>query len=236
MVKALMAKPSPLSPPQPQLLPSPSRKESGEVRAGSFATSSSSGTLGDTHPFTTKKGSSMDMASRPLAASLPLHAQGARALRSSLRPPDWPPAAAGASAWGTQSSRRAQSGVLQTAAGPALGGIADRIPDSGAGPHRCLLPQLRPAGPAGLTPPPRPHGLGQPRTQPAAPLPHPRSRDRACPASSWAGPRQALFDPGGGALGAMEKGRSSSQPAPQNSGGGAVFSLLGRQVGFQDVR
>lgn len=102
LVKALMAKPSPLSPLQPQLVsPPPSSKESGEVRAGSFATSSSSGTLGDTHPFTTKKGSSMDMASRPPAASRLLHAQGARALRSSLRPPDWPPAAAGASAWGT---------------------------------------------------------------------------------------------------------------------------------------
>lgn len=60
------------------------------MRAPSIATSSSSaapsGALGDTHPFTTKKGSSMDMASRPPAASRLLSTQGARAPRSSLPP------------------------------------------------------------------------------------------------------------------------------------------------------
>lgn len=61
------------------------------MRAPSIATSSSaaaapSGALGDTHPFTTKKGSSMDMASRPPAASRLLSTQGARAPRASLPP------------------------------------------------------------------------------------------------------------------------------------------------------
>ena len=69
------------------------------MRAGSTATASSSGALGNTHPFTTKKGSSMDMASRPPAASRLLRAQGARALQISLCPP-YPPRVA---AWGSRS-------------------------------------------------------------------------------------------------------------------------------------
>lgn len=100
----------------------------------------------------------MDMASRQPAASRLLRAQGARALQASLCPPYRSAAAAGASAWGTQSNWRAQAGAHRTAAGPALDYLADQVPDSDAGPCACLLPRLLPARLAGLTPPrdPRP--------------------------------------------------------------------------------
>lgn len=83
----------------------------------------------------------MDMASRHPAASRLLRSQGARTLQASLCPPYRSAAAAGASAWGTQSSWRAQAGAHRTAAGPALDRPADRIPDSDAGPRACLLPR-----------------------------------------------------------------------------------------------
>lgn len=196
-------------------LPSPSGEESGEVRAGNTATSSSSGDRGDTHPFTTKKGSSMDMASRPPAASRLLRAPGARALRASLCPPHRPAAAAGASAWGTQSSWRAQAGEHWTAAGPAIDRPEDRIPVSDAGPRACLHPRLLPARLADLTPPPGPAASSNHEHGPAAPLPHPRSRDQGRPR-----------------LPSAEPGRRVEQPWRRGSGvgGGLVFPRLPTQV------
>lgn len=150
------------------------------MRAGSTATSCSSGAHGDTHPFTTKKGSSMDMASRSPAASRPLRAQGARALRASSGPPHRSAAAAGASARGTQSSWRAQAGAHETAAGPALDRPADRTPDSDAGPRARLLRRLLPARLAGLTPPPSPAAAANHRR---GPLHHFRTRSHVTKAS-----------------------------------------------------
>ena len=116
------------------------------MRAGSTATSSSSGALGDTHPFTTKKGSSMDMASRPPAASRLLRAQ--RAQRTSLCPTHPPRAAAGASAWGTRSLCARRPGCTGPPRVQHFVGTADRIPDSGAPPRGRPLPRLLPARPA----------------------------------------------------------------------------------------
>ena len=185
------------------------------MRAGNTATSSSSGDLGDTHPFTTKKGSSMDMASRSPAASRLLRAPGARALRASLCPPHRPAAAAGASAWGTQSSWRAQAGEHGTAAGPAIDRPEDRIPVSDAGPRACLHPRLLPARLADLTPPPGPAASSNHEHGPAAPLPHPRSRDQGRPR-----------------LPSAEPGRRVEQPWRRGSGvgGGPVFPRLPTQV------
>ena len=178
LVIALKAKLSALSPPQPQLVspPLPARR-AGKCGAGNVTTSSS-GALGDTHPFTTKKGSSMDMASRPPAASRLHSAQGAHTLRSSLHPP---PTVAGASALGAPVQRaQAWAGERdRTTAGPALGGTADRIPDCGPAPVGASTPSsTRRVGRP--DPAPGTQGLGQP---PALPVHHFRTHvTRACAA------------------------------------------------------
>lgn len=203
------------------------------MRAGSTATSSSSGAHGDTHPFTTKKGSSMDMASRPPAASRLLRAQGA--LRGPLCPPHRSAAAAGASAWGTQSCWRALAGAHGTATGPALDRPADRTPDSDAGPRACLLPRLLPARLAGLTPPPGPAASANHRRRP---LHHFRTRahvTRAGPAPRRRGLGVASRNPGGGARRRVGESWSSSHPCPLRVQGRSCLFPPGGQLGFQDM-
>lgn len=186
------------------------------MRAGSTATASSSGTLGNTHPFTTKKGSSMDMASRPPAASRLLRAQGARALQISLCPPYPPRVAARASAWGVPKPLRAQGGVHRPAPGPALDGHCRPNPDSRAGPAAVPSPdssrRVRPPGSA-----PGFLGLGQSRTPSAAPLPHPCTRDHSWPLPSLAGPGHLVTRPWRRGSGGGEGGRLFSPLAPQDS-------------------
>lgn len=119
--------------------------------------------------------------------------------------------------------------LAQPAGGPQIESQTRRRPPP-------LPPPPTPPGRSGRPyPAPAARGLGQPRTRPTAPLPHPSSRDHACPAPWWAGPGYASFDPGGGALQGDREGRVFCRPAPQDSGGGAACSLLGRQVGFQDT-
>lgn len=125
------------------------------MQADSIATSSStssSGALGDTHPFTTKKGSSMDMASRPPGRLPP--AQHTGRPRPRILPPTPLPQPPAPGAGVTQSSGRAQARVHGAAAGPAFDGTADRIPDLEPAPAAASSPGSSRAGPACLTPPP----------------------------------------------------------------------------------
>lgn len=174
------------------------------MRAGSTAAASSSGAPYDTHPFTTKKGSSMDMASRPPAASRLLCAQGARALPISLCPPHPPRAAARVSACGTCSGCARRQGCTGPPRVQHSVCTSDRSRDSGAGPG--AAPSSAPPGASGrLAPPPGPSAsTNHERRQPH----HFRTRahvTRAPPPPHQQGLGLALLDPGGGALAAAER-------------------------------
>lgn len=182
------------------------------MRAGSTAAASSSGAPYDTHPFTTKKGSSMDMASRPPAASRLLCAQGARALPISLCPPHPPRAAARVSACGTCSGCARRQGCTGPPRVQYSVCTSDRSRDSGAGPG--AAPSSAPPGASGrLAPPPGPSAsTNHERRQPH----HFRTRahvTRAPPHPPSAGPGPCFTRPwrrgsGGGGEG------GSSQHSP----------------------
>ena len=178
------------------------------MRAGSTATASSSGALGNTHPFTTKKGSSMDMASRPPAASRLLRAQGARALQISLCPPYPPLVAARASAWGSRSLCARRAGYTGQPLVQHSMGTADQIQTPKPAPR--LSPPPTPPGASGrLAPPP---GSSASANHERHPPHHFRIRAHvitADPAPRWRALGTLSHDPGGGALEAGEEGGSS---------------------------
>ena len=174
------------------------------MRAGSTATASSSGALGNTHPFTTKKGSSMDMASRPPAASRLLRAQGARALQISLCPPDPPRVAA----WGSRSLCALRAGCTGQPLVQHSTGNADQIQTLEPAPR--LSPPPTPPGASGrLAPPP---GSSASANHERHPPHHFRTHAHvttAGPAPRWRVLGTLSHDPGGGALGAVKEGGSS---------------------------